>query len=298
MPLLSRALHAFIAVGEELHFGRAAERLHVTQPPLSQQIRRLEDKVGAHLFVRTTRAVRLTPAGVVLLKKAQQMAADAESAMLATRRIAAGEAGNLAIGFTSTAAYQLLPKVLAGYRLWYPDVSLSLKEDVSTNLVEMLLTEKIDLAFLRRSATAAHNSMLFQRVSQENMCVAMPNTHRFAAQREVSVQELHDIPFVGFSPQATPYFRERLQRLFLHFQIQPRIMHESVMPTLLALVEAGVGVALVPESASGLRPAGVCYRPLAGAGAFAAIDLYCAQRRDEQNPAVKTVAKVLQMMRS
>src|SRR5690606_14418953 len=138
MMLHSRALEAFIAVAEELHFGNAAKRLHVSQPPLSQQIRRFEADVGAALFVRSTRSVRLTPAGAVLLRKARQLVADGQAAIHAAQRAAAGGSGHLSIGFTSTAAYQLLPKLLAGCHSRRPDIVLSLKEDLSTHLIEML----------------------------------------------------------------------------------------------------------------------------------------------------------------
>ncbi len=293
MILHSRAIEAFIVVAEELHFGNAAKRLHMSQPPLSQQIRRFEKEVGAQLFVRSTRSVRLTPAGAMLLKKAKQLAADGQLALRAVRRTASGESGSLTIGFTSTAAYQFLPKLLAGYHTRRPDIALTLKEDLSANLITLLAEEKIDLALLRRPAAANHASLIFTRVSQENMCVAMQNCHPLARQESIAPRQLHGLPFVGYSADTALYFREKTQSLFAHFQIQPDIVHESVMPTLLALIEAGVGIALVPESAAHLRPAGVCYRPLIDAGATAAIDLYCAQRRDDSNPATPTAREML-----
>ncbi len=291
--LHSRALEAFIAVAEELHFGNAAQRLHISQPPLSQQIRRFEEEVGTPLFVRSTRSVRLTPAGVVLLKKAKQLVSDGQAAIVAARRRAAGDCGNLTIGFTSTAAYQLLPKLLAGYHARHPDIALTLKEDLSTNLIPLLAEGRIDLALLRRPAAASHESLVFTRVSREAMRVAMPQDHPYAKLESVSPDLLHAIPFIGFSAEAALYFRERIQSIFAHFQIQPRILHESVMPTLLSLVEAGMGLALVPESASNLRPSGLRFLPLRGGESIAAIDLYCAQRRFDDNPAIKTAWSIL-----
>lgn len=293
MMLHSRALDAFIAVAEELHFGHAAKRLHVSQPPLSQQIRRFEAQVGASLFVRSTRSVKLTPAGAVLLRKARQLVADGQAAIHAAQRAAAGGSGHLSVGFTSTAAYQLLPKLLAGCHGRRPDIQLSLREDLSTHLIEMLAEEKIDIALLRRPAATGHDSLVFTRVSRENMCVALPLGHPYAGQERIAPQQLHGVPFIGFNAEAALYFRERIQSIFAHFQIQPAIVHESVMPTLLALVEAGMGIALVPGSASCLRPEGVCFRPLDDDENVAAIDLYCAQRRVEENPAVDVAREIL-----
>jgi DNA-binding transcriptional LysR family regulator len=297
MILHSRALEAFIAVAEELHFGNAAQRLHISQPPLSQQIRRFEQEIGAPLFVRSTRSVKLTPAGAVLLKKAKQLVADGETALLATRRCAAGESGSLTIGFTSTAAYQLLPRLLAGYHARHPDIAISLKEDLSTNLITLLAEEKIDLALLRRPAAASHHSLIFKRISQENMCVAIPCGHPHAKLPRIAPKKLHQAPFIGFNAEAALYFRERIESIFAHFHVQPHIVHESVMPTLLALVEAGMGLALVPESSSGLRPAGVRFRPLIDDEKVSAIDLYCAYRRDEENPAVNAAQAILQALK-
>src|SRR3546814_7639218 len=142
MVLHSRALDAFIAVAEELHFGNAAKRLHVSQPPLSQQIRRFEAQVGAALFVRSTRSVKLTPAGAVMLKKARQLVADGQAAVHAAQRAAAGGSGHLAIGFTSTAAYQFLPMLLAGYHRRRPGIQPSLKKNISTQPVQKQLPKK------------------------------------------------------------------------------------------------------------------------------------------------------------
>ncbi|RTZ47625.1 LysR family transcriptional regulator [Candidimonas sp. SYP-B2681] len=292
--LHSKALQAFIAVAEELHFGNAARRLHMSQPPLSQQIRRFEEDVGTPLFVRNTRSVSLTPAGVVLLKKAKQLVSDGQAALVATQRRAAGNSGHLTIGFTSTAAYQLLPKLLAGYHACLPDITFTLKEDLSANLITLLADDRIDLALLRRPAAVSHEALVFTCVSREAMYVAMPHEHPYAQLESIAPQLLHGIPFIGFSADSALYFRERIQSIFTHFQIQPHIVHESVMPTLLSLVEAGMGLALVPESASSLRPVGLRFLPLNDDNKnVAAIDLYCAQRRDDDNPALNAAAAIL-----
>lgn len=293
MKFHSRSLEAFIAVAEELHFGNAARRLHISQPPLSQQIRRFEAKVGTPLFVRSTRSVKLTPAGALLLKKARQLASEGQAALEAVRRAGTGNLESLTIGFTSTAAYQLLPRLLAAYHDSRPELAMTLKEDLSTNLINMLAEEKIDLALLRRPAAASHESLVFKKVRHESMYVAIPAQHPLAGHEKIEPRELHGIAFIGYSADTALYFKERIQSVFAHFQIQPRIVHESVMPTLLALVEAGIGLALVPGSSTALRPAGVRYRPLADDENIAAVDLYCAHRRGDDNPAVQAIDAIL-----
>ena len=150
MSLLdARLLNAFIAVAEERHFGRAAKRLHLSQPPVSQRVRQLEEGLGTPLFVRSTRQVALTPAGAELYRRATQLVQQAAAAEAAIKRMGEGVQGDLRLGFTRTVASQLLPRLLAHYREHKPDITLQLHEDWSAQLVAMLLSEKLDVALLR-----------------------------------------------------------------------------------------------------------------------------------------------------
>jgi len=293
MMLHSRALEAFITVAEELHFGRAAQRLHMSQPPLSQQIRRFEAALGVALFVRTTRSVSLTPAGAVLLKRARQLALDGDSAVHAARRASMDGAGHLGLGFTSTAAYEVLPALLSEYGGRYADTEFELKEAVSPELIEMLLSGKIDVALLRKPASRLPPSLVLQRFHSEHMCLAVPLDHALAQAPAVHMRDLDHQAFIAFSPQGSPYFADLQHDLFSHFGIQPKIVHQSVMPTLLALVEAGAGIALVPMSASRLRPGGVCYRTLEDGGEALTTDLYTAHPANVANPCVAQLLGVL-----
>jgi len=291
--LLSRQAQAFLAVAEELHFGRAAQRLHVSQPPLSQQVRRFEEQVGTPLLVRSTRSVRLTPAGARLLASLQAMAAQAESALTAARQAGRGESGALTLGFTSGAAYKVLPRALAAYRRRYPGVELSLLHKESAELLAALLSERIDAALMRRHAGLDDARLHFELVDSEPLILALPSAHPLAARRRIRLQALHGVDLVGFSATGSAYFHDLLDRLFAGAGVRPRIVHESVMPTILSLVEAGAGLALVPESAAGLRSGNIAYRQLAGAGPAALSSLYFARRRDEANPAVQRFADLL-----
>jgi DNA-binding transcriptional LysR family regulator len=294
MPLLSRALRAFVVLAEELHFGRAAIRLNISQPPLSQLIRQFEAHVGTELFVRSTRSVRLTQAGEVLLLRARRLVDDNESILRAVRRAGSGDAGRLAVGFVSTAAYRVLPGALARYRAKYPDVELTLFEELTNVLTDRLMAGAIDLAIFRRLPRAVEPDLVFERVHREKMVLAMPEHHPYAGQARVPMTQLDGQPLVGFHQEASSYFNAIQMRLFRDHNVRPRIVYESVLPTLLALVEGGMGMALVPESAAGLRSSGVAYRPLAGLPGAFDVDLYCARRPDNLNPTAQAFARILQ----
>jgi DNA-binding transcriptional LysR family regulator len=294
MPLLSRALRAFIVVAEELHFGRAATRLNMSQPPLSQLIRQFEARVGTELFTRSTRTVRLTLAGEELLRRARRLADDNDATLRAVRRAGGGDVGKLALGFVSSAAYRVLPAALARYRAQYPDVELMLYEQLSADLTERLVAGTIDIAIFRRHPRAVEPELVFERVHRERMVLAIPAGHPYADQPEVAMTALDGQPFVGFHREGSSYFHATQTRVFREHHVRPRIVYESVLPTLLALVEAGMGMALVPESAAGLRPSGVVYRPLRGIAQAFDVNLYSARRLDNANPTALAFARVLQ----
>jgi DNA-binding transcriptional LysR family regulator len=290
MPLHSRQLLAFVAVAEELHFGRAADRLNISQPPLSQQIRRFETEVGAALFVRTTRSVQLTPAGRALLDAARQLIDQGNAALAAARHVATGEIGSLALGFTSAAAYHALPKAIAAYRERFPKVQLVLQEQNSIELWEGLLAGRLDVALLRRQSSMSDSLFRFLPAGQEPLIVAMPAGHRLSSAARIAPKDLQDEPFVGFAQRTSSYFHALIGALFAQAGVQPRIVHESVLPTMLSLVEAGVGVALIPESAAAMRPGRLVFRPLQARGAVAR--LHIALRRGTFNAAAATFAEI------
>jgi DNA-binding transcriptional LysR family regulator len=293
MSLVSRALRAFVVVAEELHFGRAAVRLNLSQPPLSQLIRQFEAQVGTELFVRSTRSVKLTKAGEVLLLRARRLLDEDEAAVHAARRAGSGDAGRLAVGFVSTAAYQVLPRVLAKYRAEYPDVELVLENALTSELTEQLMANTIDLAIFRRLPRAVEPDLVFERVHREKMILALPPGHPLTRYERVPMARLDGQDVVGFKREASSYFNAVQTRLFRDHNVRPHIVYESVLPTLLALVEGGMGVALVPESAATLRISGVEYRPLTGQQNAFDVDLYCARRPDNVNPTAEAFARIL-----
>ena len=286
MLFVLRSLQVFVVVAEELHFGLAAARLHMTQPPLSQQIRELEKRLGTALFVRTTRSVQLTAAGKVLLDRARRLLADSEAAVQAVHRAAAGEVGNLALGFVNSTGHELLPKVIAEYRRRFPDVNLELKELISGELLEALLTGRIDVALVRATAAMKASSLEFFTIMSERLLLALPGDHELARLRRVPVRRLEGVHFVGYDPISARYFREVTEEIFKAGGVRPRIVCESLLPTMLALVEANVGVAMVPASVSRMRTNRIVYRSLTGVGRTGLVSLDCAWRRGDINPLV------------
>lgn len=294
MALLSRSLRAFVTVAEDLHFGRAARRLHISQPPLSQLIRQFEQELGATLFIRTTRNVQLTPAGKALLERARRLAAEADAALVAVQRVARGEAGTLTLGFTHSTVYGVLPRTLGAWRTRYPDVALDLKQLTSDLLLEGVRSGRIDVALARVSPDLADPELRAALIAREPMLLVMPASHELAARDAVPVQALQELPFLHYDPQASRYFHDLVEGIFAGAGVRPTVAHMSILPTLLALVEAGMGLALVPAAAVPKHDGPLLSRPLAGAGETALATLCCVSRHDNANPALPGFMQVLQ----
>jgi DNA-binding transcriptional LysR family regulator len=283
-------LRCFVTVAEELHFGRAAARLNMTQPPLSRQIQVLEHIIEATLLDRTSRSVRLTPAGKSFLPEAKRILKLAESASQVARRIALGKTGSIKIGFTAAAAYGFLPELVAACRTRLPEVDLSLKEMVSGEQLEALATGQIDAGLLR--PPIARPEFASVRVVAEQLLVAAPEGHPFAVAETVSPRELDGQPFVMYSPYESRYFHDLLVTQFTRAEIQPRyVQHLSQIHSILAMVRAGLGLAIVPEAAAGLNFSGVQLRPLR-LRAPAPVELFLVWRRLDENPLLPTLIDI------
>jgi len=290
-PLHSRQLLAFVTVAEELHFGRAAERLHISQPPLSQLIRQFEQDVGTPLFSRTTRSVKLTPAGQMLFDGSRHLIDQGNAMLIGVRQAAAGQCGTLSLGFTSTAAYHALPRAISAYRERYPDVRLLLHEQKpSSELWQELLAGRLDAALLRRQASMSDRRFRFVLVGREPLVLAMPAQHRLVSLANVRLADLRDEPFIAFAQRTSHYFHALIGALFKRAGFEPHTVTESVLPTMLSLVEAGVGIALVPESAATVRRGRLAVRPLRDRGT--ATELHIALPVDGANAAAGLFAKI------
>lgn len=285
-------LRCFVTVAEEMHFGRAAARLNMTQPPLSRQIQVLEHIIEAKLLDRTSRSVRLTAAGRSFLPEANRILKLAESASQAARRIAMGKTGSIKIGFTAAAAYGFLPELIAACRTRLPEVDLSLKEMVSSDQLEALVSGQIDAGLLR--PPVARSELVSARVVAEPLLVAAPDGHPFAAAKSVFLKDLDDQPFVMYSPYESRYFHDLLVTQFTRADILPRyVQHLSQIHSILAMVRAGLGLAIVPAAAAGLNFSGVQLRPLRlGAPEPAPVELFMVWRRDDESPLLPSLIEI------
>lgn len=284
-------LRCFVAVAEELHFGRAARRLNLTQPPLSRQIQLLEHALEVRLFERTSRSVVLTPAGAGFLPEARRLLRLAEAAALSAKRVARGEAGQVTIGFTAASGYDFLPKLLATFRTAAPDIDIILREMVSADQLEALATGRIDIGLIRPP---------FSRVDLESKCVvreplilAVPAGHALAKAEAVSLADLDGQPMITYSPYEARYFYDLLAAIFAEARVTPSyVQHIGQIHSILGLVKAGLGLALVPQAAGNLRFRGVVLRPIA-INPNRIAELYLAWRRGTGNPAVPVLAALL-----
>lgn len=284
-------LRCFATVAEELHFGRAAARLNMTQPPLSRQIQVLERILDVQLLDRTSRSVRLTAAGRSFLPEAQRILRLAETATHVTRQIAAGRAGVLKLGFTAASAYDFLPRLVTACRTALPDVTLSLREMVTRDQLEELLGGRIDAALIRPPVT--HPDLASVRALAEPMVVAVPADNPLAERPELTLAALDGEPFITYAPNDARYFHDLVLGLFAEAGLQPRIVQQlTQIHSILALVRAGLGVALVPAAAERLRFEGVTFRTLTRAHAHPA-ELVLAWLRDRDEPLIAQVVAIL-----
>lgn len=272
----------FVAVAEELHFGRAAERLRMTQPPLSRQIQLLEKEVGAELFDRANRTVRLTRAGQAFLVDARRLLQQAERATLAVRRVSAGTGGVLRVGFTGASVHSGLPLVLATARSLLPDVDVELRELVTMDQVEALSDGSLDLGMVRPPITRP--DLTTRTFVREGLIAALPGGHPLAASAEpLPVTALHGADMVMHAPVEARYFHELVTSVLHAASVVPVVtQYMTQVHSILALVNLGWGAALVPESAAGMRFDNVRYRPLDEVGKVVELDL--VWRQDNENP--------------
>jgi len=279
-----RQLRCFVAAAEELHFGRAAARMNMTQPPLSRQIQLLEHVLGVKLLDRTSRAVKLTPAGRVFLLEARRILRLTESAALATRRIASGEAGTITLGFTAASGYSFLPSLLLQRASHAPNIDVALKEMVSTEHVESLVTGRIDIGLLRPPLARPEFSTL--KVTEERLVAALPVGDPRLSEATLTLKHFDRQPLIMYAAEGASYFYDMLMGLFEAAGAAPiAIQSLSQIHSMLTLVRAGIGAALVPEAAQQLHFDDVHFRPVE-TEPVAPVELYAAWRSDNDNPAL------------
>ncbi|MCF2526041.1 LysR family transcriptional regulator [Yinghuangia soli] len=287
-------LHAFAVLAEELHFGRAAVRLGIAQPPLSQQIRRLEEKVGYPLFTREPGRVALTPAGEELLPAARQALALIAKGVAAAREAGSGRAGRLRIGFAASLALTVLPDLLRRFRADFPAVRLDIREMTSAPQLSALRAGMIDIGLLREPPTGDAD-LCFRTVLTEPFVAVVPAGHPLAGQRTVRIEQLAELPFVLLPREVGPPLYDQITALCADAGFTPRVVQNAVeWQTVCALVGTGLGVSLAPASVRRIRLGGVAFRGIdPGAAARVRTRVAVAWRRDDANPVVSNLLAIL-----
>lgn len=282
-----RHLRYFVAVAEELHFGRAAGRLHLAQPPLSQAIKQLEAEVGATLLERSSRHVALTDAGRVLLGHARTTLAHAEGTLAAVQRAAAGLEGELHLGFVASAASDVLPHLLPRQRAQAPALALHLTERTTREQLDALARGHLDVGIGRD--LEHRGDLTVTPLRREPLVAALPATHRLAHRRVLRLAELADDPFVLLPTLTAPRSRGLLTALCASAGFDPQVAQEALQyTTILGLVAGGIGVSLVPRAVARWGSEGVRCVGVADAGAHSTLALL--HREGDQRPAVRGLA--------
>ncbi|MGW1682800.1 LysR substrate-binding domain-containing protein [Saccharopolyspora sp. NPDC002376] len=285
-----RHLQAFIAVAEELNFRRAAVRLHMSQPPLSQQIKRLEHEVGVPLLRRTTRQVALTAAGEAFLREARKTLESAEAAPKLARQAAAGEIGVVRLGFSGQTSYQVMLLIVRKFRERYPDVRFDIVSPLyGGELVDRIHQQEIDAGLLRLPVPIEGLSV--RELEQHQLAVALPDNHRLADGRSVGVADLRDEPVISYPTNRGSVVNQLVQAVCLRHGFSPNFVQEAPdTHTILSLVGAGSGVGLVPATAAHLKVPGVVLVPVHDAPP---VPLALVWREGDANPALAGLVGLL-----
>jgi DNA-binding transcriptional LysR family regulator len=294
MNIELRQLRYFVAVAEEMHFGRAAIRLHMTQPPLSQTIQALENVLGTPLFFRIKRGVTLTPAGTALLAEARRILAQTEMLPELARQAASGEFGRLSLAFVSTADYSILPPFLREFRERYPKVQIELREATTDVQLEDLAQQRIDAGFVIPPVPDKAKSWLrYLPVLSEPLILALPAGTRIPKDKNaISLHAVAEMPLIIFPRRIAPAFHDAILACYHDAGLTPRIGQEAIqMQTIVSLVSASMGIALVPQSVSNLKRSGVEYIPLTGQTSL--VETGLAWRNDNASPVLKAFLELL-----
>jgi len=284
-----RQLRYFVAVAEELHFSRAAARLHMAQPPLTRQIKQLETELHTPLFWRTKRHVELTVAGNAFLEEARKTLAQADHAARVAELAGAGETEQVQLGFIDSAVYGFLPRLLRAFRERHPQVQVVLQEGTSGQQVEALKRGEIQLGVLRR--TRAGPQLAFHEIGRERLQVAIPSGHPLVGLTEVPVEALKDEGWILFPRLLSPGLHDYMAGLCRRAGFAPRVVQQgNEGHTIVGLVGAGLGIAVVPESLKHWGGPEVVYRPLKAESPW--LPMCIAWRRDERLPVVHSFVAI------
>jgi len=286
-----RQLKYFVALAEELNFGRAAEKLHISQPPLTRQIQQLENDLGALLFTRGPRGVELTPAGIALLEDARRILGLVGVAKERTGKFGQGRIGRLDVGIFGSAILNHIPRLLLQFRQRYPEVQIALHELTKAEQIAALREKRLTIGFNRH--VAVEQDIMVETVFLEPLLVALHNKHPLARHKAIRIAEVIDDPLILYPSNTRPGFADDVMALFRAEGAQPRVAQEVTdVVTAVALVASGFGICITPEAASNLRLPGVVYRPVK-ATPPPTIDLACLYRCNDESPILLAFLEVV-----
>jgi DNA-binding transcriptional LysR family regulator len=285
-----RHLRCFVAVSEDLHFGRAAERLHLTQPPVSLAIKELEEELGVTLLERTSRRIALTRAGEDALRDARAVLAAADTMRKRAREAAQGLMGSLSIGFISLPAYSFLPPTLRSFTEDYQRVKISLQEGTTDQIIHDVESGSLDVGLVFRTPdlSAALNSKL---VHTEPLVIALPISHPLAGGSRIALEKLSNERFLGFERHQGPMMFDAIVATCMRHGFSPKLFPARQMHTIVSLVSGGIGVALVPGSVQALHREGVVYRSMKGEKTI--VETVAISRKSDDSPLVKALLTYL-----
>ena len=287
-----RHLRYFVAVAEELNFGRAARRVHIAQPSLTKQIQQLEQELGFPLLYRTKKKVELLDTGHVFLDEAQRLLRQAENAVQSARSTHTGGSGRLVIGFSQSAAPDVLPRILRRYRALYPKVVVDLLEIVSIKNAESLMDSAMSVALVRSPTFLSRELFGFETIQHERFVVALPDSHPLAKQKSVRIKTLASEPLIVPPLQPGWGYADSLFQIFRDYGIVPSIAQEAIGAlAVVTLVAGGFGIALVPASLGNFSLPGVIYRPIKGPCRTS--DQTLVWRRDSRASTVRAFLEVV-----
>jgi DNA-binding transcriptional LysR family regulator len=286
-----RHLKYFVAVAEELHFGRAAKKLHIAQPPLSQQIMNLEDELGIKLFDRSKRNIQMTSAGSHFLKEAKQVLLHVEQAAETAKRIHGGKAGRLVVGFVGSVIHTFLPEGIRLFRERFPDIEMELHEMHTAEQIASLHAKRIDVGFLY---TGRHDHLLSSKtLTLAPLLAVLHNNHPLSGRKSVNIGQLAHEPFIANTRSSEPIVRDAFISLCHSAGFSPKIAQEAgQIQTVLGLVASGMGVCLLPNFVKNIRRPGVQYIPLSGAPPE--VKLAVVWRSDNPSIIVKSFVNVIE----
>lgn len=276
-----RHLKSFLILAEELNFGRAAFRLHISQPPLTRQIQQLEEELGAQLFVRNTQGVALTSAGIMLVEEARRMLCMLQSVKRRVKKAGRGQIGYLGIAISGSEAFSYIPQIMHEFKKTHPNVDLVLYEQTKAEQIQALRDHRIGIAFSRDYGVEPDINV--EKILTEPLLVAINSKHQFAKEKAISLKEISQEPMIFYANKPRTAFSQKIMALFQEAGVEPNVIQEMVsITTAISLVSCGFGFCVAPQAAKGMELPTISWLPIKDSGAT--VDLYCLYRRDDESP--------------